>query len=57
VIALRAGVFPAAIKTACHLMGICEPWCAPPMQPLDEQSEAKLRAELKAWGLLTRAAS
>jgi 4-hydroxy-tetrahydrodipicolinate synthase len=57
VIALRAGVFPAAIKTACHLLGICEPWCAPPMQPLDEQSEAKLRAELKAWGLLTRAAS
>lgn len=57
VIALRAGVFPAAIKTACHLLGICEPWCAPPMQPLDERSEAKLRAQLEAWGLLTRAAS
>lgn len=55
VAALRTGVFPAAIKSACHLQGICEPWCAPPLEPLDDQSEAKLRARLEAWGLLTPA--
>jgi 4-hydroxy-tetrahydrodipicolinate synthase len=55
VMALRAGVFPAAIKSACHLQGICEPWCAPPLPALDDQSEAKLRDRLDAWGLLTPA--
>jgi 4-hydroxy-tetrahydrodipicolinate synthase len=55
VMALRAGIFPAAIKSACHLQGICEPWCAPPIQPLDDQSEARLRDRLEAWGLLTPA--
>ncbi|GAC1665733.1 MAG: dihydrodipicolinate synthase family protein [Candidatus Dormibacteraceae bacterium] len=53
VTALRAGVFPAAIKAACHLQGICEPWCASPMQPLDDRSQAKLRGQLEAWGLLS----
>ena len=52
---LRGGVFPAAIKAACHAQGICEPWCAPPVAPLDEQAEAKLRNRLEAWGLLTPA--
>ena len=55
VMALRAGVFPAAIKAACHLQGICEPWCAAPLQPLDEQAEATLRDRLDAWGILTPA--
>lgn len=55
VMALRGGVFPAAIKAACHLQGICEPWCAPPVAPLDDQAEAKLRDRLEAWGLLTPA--
>src|SRR6202140_5270041 len=55
VMALRGGVFPAAIKSACHLQGICEPWCAPPVAPLDDQAEAKLRDRLQAWGLLTPA--
>ena len=55
VLALRAGAFPASIKSACHLQGICEPWCAPPVQPLDDQSEAKLRDGLESWGLLTPA--
>jgi len=50
--ALRVGVFPAAIKAACHMQGICEPWCAAPLEPLDDQSQAKLRAQLAAWGLL-----
>ncbi len=52
VAALRVGVFPAAIKAACHMQGICEPWCAAPLEPLDDQSQAKLRAQLGAWGLL-----
>ncbi len=55
VTALRAGVFPAAIKAACHLQGICEPWCAAPLQPLDEQAETRLRDRLEAWGILTPA--
>jgi 4-hydroxy-tetrahydrodipicolinate synthase len=55
VMMLRGGVFPAAIKAACRLQGICEPWCAPPVAPLDDQSEAKLRDGLAAWGLLTPA--
>jgi 4-hydroxy-tetrahydrodipicolinate synthase len=53
VMALRAGAFPAAIKAACHLQGMCEPWCAAPVQPLDDQSQAKLRGQLDAWGLLS----
>jgi len=52
VLALRAGIFPAAYKAACHLLGLCESWCARPVLPLDDQSEAALRARLKAWGLL-----
>jgi dihydrodipicolinate synthase/N-acetylneuraminate lyase len=53
---LRGGVFPAAIKAACHAQGICEPWCAQPVAPLDEQAEDGLRAQLLAWGLLAPAA-
>lgn len=55
VMQLRAGVFPAAIKAACHLQGICEPWCAVPVQPLDDQHEARLRDRLEGWALLSRA--
>ena len=55
VMALRGGVFPAAIKAACHLQGICEPWCAAPVAPLGDQAEATLRGRLEAWGLLTPA--
>jgi 2-dehydro-3-deoxy-D-pentonate aldolase len=51
VMVLRGGVFPAAIKAACHLQGICEPWCAAPVQPLDGQLVAKLRDRLKVWEL------
>jgi 4-hydroxy-tetrahydrodipicolinate synthase len=57
VVALRQGVFPAGVKAACHLQGICEPWCAAPVQPLDDQSEAKLQDRLEAWGLLGQAVS
>ncbi|HEV2036839.1 MAG TPA: dihydrodipicolinate synthase family protein [Candidatus Dormibacteraeota bacterium] len=52
VMAVRAGVFPAAIKSALHLMGVCDPWPAAPVEPLDEQSEGRLRQLLEQWGLL-----
>lgn len=52
VYAVRAGVFPAAIKMALHYQGVCEPWLAPPVQQLDERLQPKLREQLAAWGLL-----
>jgi len=53
VMALRAGVFPAAIKAAVHLQGICEPWPAPPTAALDDAAMARLRDLLAGWGLLS----
>jgi 4-hydroxy-tetrahydrodipicolinate synthase len=53
VMAVREGVFPTAIKAALHLMGVCEPWTAPPATRLDERAEARLREQLAAWGFLT----
>ena len=50
--ALRMGVFPLAIKAALHMMGIVEPWSAPPARRLDERMEAPLRQALAAAGLL-----
>lgn len=52
VAALRVGVFPLAIKAALHMMGICEPWSAPPARRLDERQEAPLRKHLAETGLL-----
>ncbi len=57
VVALREGVFPAGVKSACHLQGVCEPWCAAPVQPLDDQTEARLRDRLEAWGLIAQTVS
>jgi 4-hydroxy-tetrahydrodipicolinate synthase len=57
VMAVRAGVFPAAIKAALHMMGVCEPWLAPPVEALDAGLEASLRRQLDAWGLLSAAAT
>ena len=50
--AVRAGVFPAGIKAALHLQGICEPWPAAPVAALDEKAQASLRAQLESSGLL-----
>jgi dihydrodipicolinate synthase/N-acetylneuraminate lyase len=50
--AVREGVFPLAIKAALHMLGICEPWSAPPVRRLDERLEARLRERLQAFGLL-----
>ena len=55
--AVREGVFPLAIKAALHMLGICEPWSAPPVRRLDERLEARLRERLAGLGLLTAAAS
>ena len=52
VTALRAGMFPAAIKAALHAQGICGPWPAPPAKRLDERLTAQLKASLEACGLL-----
>lgn len=52
VMAVRAGVFPAAIKSALSLLGICAPWLAPPGGKLDDALTARLRDQLVAWGLL-----
>ncbi len=57
VAALREGVFPLAIKAALHMLGICEPWSAPPVRRLDGRLEARLRERLAGWGLVTAAAS
>ena len=54
VMSLRGGVFPAAIKAALDLQGICEPWPAKPVAPLDQASTAALHAQLAEWGLLAR---
>jgi 4-hydroxy-tetrahydrodipicolinate synthase len=52
VMAVRAGVFPLAIKAALHMLGICEPWSAPPVRRLDERLESRLRERLTELGLL-----
>ncbi len=54
VMSLRGGVFPSAIKAALDLQGICEPWPAKPIAPLDEAARATLQHHLSEWGLLTR---
>ena len=56
VIAVRAGVFPGAIKAALQMQGICDPWCAPPVEALDARSTERLRKQMEGWGLLTRTA-
>ena len=51
-VAIQSGVFPTAFKTALHLQGVCEPWPATPLAPLDERAGARLREQLAGWGLL-----
>src|SRR5260370_23137081 len=53
VAAPRAGAFPASIKAALQLQGICEPWPAPPTAALDDAATARLRENLDRWGLLS----
>jgi 4-hydroxy-tetrahydrodipicolinate synthase len=51
--ALRPGVFPAGIKGALHLQGVCGPWPAAPVAALDEPAVDRLRERLAKWDLLT----
>ena len=51
--AIRAGVFPAGIKGALHLQGVCDPWPAAPVAALDEPAMSRLRERLAKWELLT----
>ena len=51
VMRLRGGVFPAAIKAALELQGVCEPWPAKPIVPLDGRLKAALGERLAEWGL------
>jgi 4-hydroxy-tetrahydrodipicolinate synthase len=48
---VRAGVFPLAIKSALHMLGVCEPWSAPPVRKLDARIAESLRESLARQGL------
>ena len=50
--AIRAGVFPAGIKAALQMQGVCEPWPVAPVAALDEAARGRLRERLEKWGLL-----
>ncbi|HET7420920.1 MAG TPA: dihydrodipicolinate synthase family protein [Candidatus Dormibacteraeota bacterium] len=52
VLAVREGVFPLAIKAALHMLGVSEPWSAPPVRRLDEHAESRLRERLSRLDLL-----
>jgi len=52
---LRGGVFPAAIKAALELQGICSAWPARPIAPLDARAKAALGEQLVSWGLVATA--
>jgi len=52
VMTVRHGVFPLAIKSALHMLGVSDPWSAPPARKLDERREAKLRQHMHRLGLL-----
>lgn len=51
-IALRAGVFPAAIKASLDLQGICGPWSVAPVPLVSDSIRAALRERLLSWDLL-----
>jgi 4-hydroxy-tetrahydrodipicolinate synthase len=53
VVRLRAGVFPAAIKAALELQGICLAYPAKPIAPFDSRAKEALGEQLAAWGLLS----
>jgi len=50
VMAVREGVFPAAIKAGVAMQGVCEPWPMPPVPALNEAATERLRQRLE--GLL-----
>jgi len=48
VMAVREGVFPAAIKAGVAMQGICEPYPMPPVAPLGAAATDRLRERLEA---------
>jgi dihydrodipicolinate synthase/N-acetylneuraminate lyase len=52
---IRAGVFPAGIKAALHLQGVCDPWPVAPVAALEEPAVGRLRESLAKWDLLAAA--
>jgi dihydrodipicolinate synthase/N-acetylneuraminate lyase len=46
-------VFPLAIKEALHLLGVCEPWSAPPVRKLEDGLARALHEALVKQELLT----
>jgi len=52
VMAVRDGVFPLAIKAALQMLGVCEPWSAPPVRALDDQAQTRLRERMTRLSLL-----
>ena len=52
VMAVRDGVFPLAIKAALQMLGVCEPWSAPPVRALDDQAQTRLRERMTRLRLL-----
>jgi 4-hydroxy-tetrahydrodipicolinate synthase len=50
--AVRVGLFPLAIKSALRMLGVCEPWSAPPVRRLEPNLESRLREQLSGWDLL-----
>jgi 4-hydroxy-tetrahydrodipicolinate synthase len=55
ILRLRGGVFPAAIKAALEVQGICSAWPAHPVAPLDARAREALAELLASWGLLPTA--
>jgi dihydrodipicolinate synthase/N-acetylneuraminate lyase len=55
--ALMVGGLPLGYKAALNLLGVCEPWPAPPTQPLDPRHFEGVRGVLERHKLLPLAAT
>lgn len=57
VITLRVGMFPAGIKAALELIGVCGPWPMPPGRPLSRSESQALQETLRRRGILREAST
>lgn len=51
-VALFVETSPAPVKYAASLLGLCDPYCRPPMVPVGDVTKARVRAAMKSAGLL-----
>ena len=51
-VALFVETSPAPVKYAASLLGLCDPYCRPPMMPVGDATKARVRAAMKGAGLL-----